>query len=37
MAIAWCDFLEKHALRIYAGDMDRDTYRAHALVLDHSD
>jgi hypothetical protein len=31
-AIRWCEFLEKHALRIYAGDINRDQHRAHALA-----
>jgi hypothetical protein len=32
LAIRWCEFLEKHALRIYAGHMDREKHRAHALA-----
>jgi hypothetical protein len=31
-AIRWCEFLEQHALRIYAGDINRDQHRAHALA-----
>jgi hypothetical protein len=32
MAIRWCELLEQHALRVYAGDMARAKHRAHALA-----
>jgi hypothetical protein len=32
LAIRWCAFLERHALRVYAADMGRDTLRARTLA-----
>jgi hypothetical protein len=31
-AAAWCEFLEAHAMKVYAGTLNRDLQAAHALA-----